>query len=335
MKSRKEIKKIARENMGRARGFSICLFLLLYGLAIVGWILWLIPGLATFSPFLWRIPNLTMVRLILRGNPVVGVTITIVTLLLFLVPAVGLRVGFVSIYNREPTGIGKAMAAYMLNPLRKLGGMLWMALFTLLWLLPTLFVNAIAIYIITMLGFFMIMGMPPTTVVSDGAVFFAFLFYAGLIAIVVAIISIPVVWKFISYSMTPYILAEHPDVKAMDALRLSKRMTKGWKKELFVMYLSFFGWFAWFILGNLTLTGLYSFFVSLIVYLNYLRWFNLSFFALGILIIAHAGPYMETTMAGYFVELRKQALADKVIHPEELGMMEVNEQYENKTGQGI
>ena len=45
-----------------------------------------------------------------------------------------------------------------------------------------------------------------------------FVFLCALLLVILGII------KAISYSMTPYILAEHPDVKAKDALKLSMRI---------------------------------------------------------------------------------------------------------------
>ena len=94
--------------------------------------------------------------------------------------------------------------------------------------------------------------------------------------------------KAISYSMTPYILANNPNVTAKQALKLSMRMTDGHKMDLFVMNLSFFGWHM---LGMLTC---------------------------GILSIAFTLPYHSTTSAGYFVELRNKAISTGVIHESEL-----------------
>ena len=45
-----------------------------------------------------------------------------------------------------------------------------------------------------------------------------------------------------SYAMTPYILAEHPEMSALDALRMSKDMMKGNKGRYFCLQLSFIGW---------------------------------------------------------------------------------------------
>ena len=44
------------------------------------------------------------------------------------------------------------------------------------------------------------------------------------------------------YSMTPYIMAEHPEYGALDAISYSKEMMVGNKWRLFCMQLSFIGW---------------------------------------------------------------------------------------------
>jgi uncharacterized membrane protein len=53
---------------------------------------------------------------------------------------------------------------------------------------------------------------------------------------------IPGIVMGIAYSMTPYILHDCPNVKAMDAVKISRRMTRGYKVDLFVAELSFLGW---------------------------------------------------------------------------------------------
>ena len=58
--------------------------------------------------------------------------------------------------------------------------------------------------------------------------------------------------------MVPYILAENPDMKAREALRLSKEMMDGQKWNAFVLGLSFIGWQ---LLGTL-LYGIGTFFVQ-------------------------------------------------------------------------
>lgn len=53
---------------------------------------------------------------------------------------------------------------------------------------------------------------------------------------------IPGIVKTYSYSMTFYILADHPEMKANDAITASRNMMKGHKFDLFVLDLSFFWW---------------------------------------------------------------------------------------------
>lgn len=44
------------------------------------------------------------------------------------------------------------------------------------------------------------------------------------------------------YAMTPYILTDHPELTASEAIEHSKRMMDGHKGELFVLDLTFIGW---------------------------------------------------------------------------------------------
>lgn len=45
------------------------------------------------------------------------------------------------------------------------------------------------------------------------------------------------------YAMTPYILAENPELTASEAIYISKEMMYGHKWELFCLDMSFFGWY--------------------------------------------------------------------------------------------
>ena len=53
---------------------------------------------------------------------------------------------------------------------------------------------------------------------------------------------IPGIIKAFSYAMTPYILEEHPELTANEAIDHSRAMMKGHKFDLFWLYLSFIGW---------------------------------------------------------------------------------------------
>ena len=99
---------------------------------------------------------------------------------------------------------------------------------------------------------------------------------------------IPGIVKSFSYALTPYILGDCKNVRAQDALKLSMRMMKGHKGELFVLCLSFLGWLL------------------------------LSALTAGLLEIFYVGPYMNNTFAGYYAERKAAALAEGVVTEAEL-----------------
>ena len=53
---------------------------------------------------------------------------------------------------------------------------------------------------------------------------------------------IPGIVKAYSYAMTPYIMAENPDMRAQDAIRASMQLMDGHKGELFWLRRTFIGW---------------------------------------------------------------------------------------------
>jgi uncharacterized membrane protein len=62
------------------------------------------------------------------------------------------------------------------------------------------------------------------------------------------LLIIPGIIKSYAYRMVPYILSENPNIDAREAIELSENMTKGHKMDIFILDLSFVGWF---ILGAL------------------------------------------------------------------------------------
>ena len=54
---------------------------------------------------------------------------------------------------------------------------------------------------------------------------------------------VPGLIKVFSYALTPYILEEHPELTANEAIDRSRAMMRGHKFDLFWLYLSFIGWF--------------------------------------------------------------------------------------------
>jgi len=99
---------------------------------------------------------------------------------------------------------------------------------------------------------------------------------------------IPGIVKAFSYAMTPYLLGDCKQVSATDALKLSVKMMRGHKWELFTLELSFLGWH---LLNALTC---------------------------GILGVFYVGPYRNMALAGYYALRKEQALADGTITAEEL-----------------
>ncbi|RGC46365.1 DUF975 family protein [Absiella sp. AM29-15] len=74
---------------------------------------------------------------------------------------------------------------------------------------------------------------------------------------------IPGVIKSYQYRMLPYILAENPDITTQDAFDRSKQLTDGQKLDIFVLDLSFIGWyFLGSILFGIGLYFVYPYFKS-------------------------------------------------------------------------
>ena len=56
------------------------------------------------------------------------------------------------------------------------------------------------------------------------------------------LLIIPGIIKAISYSMTPFIMADHPEMSASEAIKASKELMDGHKGDLFILGLTFIGW---------------------------------------------------------------------------------------------
>ena len=57
------------------------------------------------------------------------------------------------------------------------------------------------------------------------------------------LLIIPGIIKYYGYSMTPFIIADEPEIDFMAAIRKSQEMMRGHKFRLFKLQLSFIGWF--------------------------------------------------------------------------------------------
>lgn len=99
---------------------------------------------------------------------------------------------------------------------------------------------------------------------------------------------IPGIIRSFGYFAVPYILAENPNLDHSRTLQLSLQMTKGYKWDIFVLELSFLGWFL--------LSGI-SFNIAGIFYVN---------------------PYYQATLAEAYRFLRENAMANGYTNRSEL-----------------
>ena len=54
--------------------------------------------------------------------------------------------------------------------------------------------------------------------------------------------AIPGIIKYLAYSQCMFIIADNPNIGAKQAMKISMRMTQGYKWKIFVLGLSFIGW---------------------------------------------------------------------------------------------
>ena len=93
------------------------------------------------------------------------------------------------------------------------------------------------------------------------------------------LLVIPGIIAAYSYTMAPYILLEHPELSAKEAISLSKQMMKGHKFELFVLQLSFILW---------ALLGIVTFGIAYI----------------------YVGPYITLTTTDFYHNIKGEVFGD-------------------------
>ncbi len=119
-----------------------------------------------------------------------------------------------------------------------------------------------------------------------GAMFVTYLF----IWLWSLLLVIPGIVKALQYSMVPFILSDNPDMPGSRAREISRLMTNGQKGAIFVLGLSFIGWF---LLGALCL-GVGTLFVL---------------------------PYYQATMAELYLFLRDRVIQTNQVNPVEFGLL--------------
>ena len=72
--------------------------------------------------------------------------------------------------------------------------------------------------------------------------FLAYLLQTLFVFLWTLLFIIPGIVKGYSYAMTYYILADHPEMSANDAITRSREMMRGHKWQLFCLHFSFIGW---------------------------------------------------------------------------------------------
>lgn len=102
------------------------------------------------------------------------------------------------------------------------------------------------------------------------------------------LLIVPGIIKALQYSMVPYILAENPNLSTERALEISTRMTDGEKGNIFVLGLSFIGWY---LLGVCAC-------------------------GIGVLFVQ---PYVEATFAELYGAMRWKAVSTGICDKTELG----------------
>lgn len=107
------------------------------------------------------------------------------------------------------------------------------------------------------------------------------------------LLIIPGIIKWFSYAMTPYILADCPNVKPTDALKISMRIMDGRKFDLFTLKLSFL---LWNILG------------AMFFFIPHILW---------------VGPYKQAVYAEYYKDRIEESIKKGIISEEELGRKSV------------
>ncbi len=135
----------------------------------------------------------------------------------------------------DPSKIGLLFSLFKKESyLPSIGASLWMQLWLFLWSLPSIALVIVGTAVIILPGMF----------TRAGAVAGVAYLAPGIVGIVLALAALilPIV-KGYAYRMTPWILADNPRIGYQRALKLSIAMTDHQKLDMFVLDLSFIGWF--------------------------------------------------------------------------------------------
>lgn len=266
----------------------------------------------------------------------------ILSLLLFLFILVPIEYGIYryaqQLWRGEDKGIRTIFASY-----RYLGAILraylWKNLWLFLW--STLFL-AIIMSIARMIGVEYPFGERGYEFsMRQGTFFFHYVFSYSEASFFLFLVNIVILIKNIQYAQVPFVIGEHPELGAIQALKRSKSIMKGRKWKLFILYMSFFPWFlvmaiplallAWCNLGYFSMYNQSVAWImnsDIVVLLSKIIPFvTLNPIAITIvnvlgglvilLVFMYLMPYMNVTFAGFYDEIKKEKLEKGILLPED------------------
>jgi uncharacterized membrane protein len=111
---------------------------------------------------------------------------------------------------------------------------------------------------------------------------------AGKLILWTLCLVIPGIIKQYSYAATPYLLGLYSSVDAVGATKLSEKIMRGHRFELFMLQVSFLGWWL------------------------------LSVITGGIVGVVYAMPYYSLTQAGFITDMIDKAIAENIISSSDL-----------------
>lgn len=115
---------------------------------------------------------------------------------------------------------------------------------------------------------------------------------------------IPGIVKWMEYSMVRFILSDNPALSGTRAREISRRMTQGEKGAVFVLYLSFLGWY----------------FLAGIVLTMFEWWLWPVSGVISCATTALIAAYQEATFAELYIFMRDRAIRTGAVTAEELGL---------------
>ncbi len=264
------IKETAKQNFKAKYGTCIGVILITFLIMAA------CQGVVMVVASMLGIPN-TAAALEQGVAPISGAGLSLYTVLMLLVSlisgtfAIESAYFFLRVYRGEDVTVGEYLGNLFSDLGRKITANLWLGWIMFLWLL-LLMVPAIGI------GFTTAAGSQQTAAILG-----------ILLVIVIIALYVLLIIKALSYSMMFYIVRDCPNVSIRQSMKLSMRMTKGYKGQIILFGLSFIGWF---LLAGLTI---------------------------GLLMLFYVGPYASTSMGGLYDDLKARAIASGAVSREEFG----------------